>query len=113
MTEEQPIHTQHPAIFYTKATSVNSWWLDDSCVVAAKDDPFGYVIFDRIESAFYHLWKISDWNQPLQNQNYSKEKLITYMPHDLIYDSALCPKSLSIRSISHVILIFVVPNDQI
>jgi hypothetical protein len=35
------------------------------------------------------------------------------MPHDLIYDSALCPKSLSIRTIPLVILIFVVPTDQI
>jgi hypothetical protein len=51
--KEQPIHTQHHVIFYTKATSVNSWWLDNSCVIATKDDPSCYVIFNHIDSTFF------------------------------------------------------------
>jgi hypothetical protein len=51
MMEEQLIHTQHFVIIYTKATSVNSW-LDNSCVVVAKDYLSCHVILDHIENTF-------------------------------------------------------------
>jgi hypothetical protein len=55
MMEEQLIHAQHFVIIYTKATSVNSW-LDNSCVVVAKDDLSCHVILNHIESTLQYFW---------------------------------------------------------